>query len=168
MIVLDTAANTDCLYLVFQFFCKFNFIFFEDHSNTLKKEEKSSPYEYTATLKNILSSIEWASTPAHTQTQSGRNVYLTMSFVTLETNMSRVFVSMCCLSPTHLETTVFLFKTKKRNVFISEPNLVCLKSPRFFFFHSFVATQFLFLLHYLNSKFWPVSVGSVCVSVFFE
>lgn len=50
MIVLDTAVNIRLLILGLPVFCKFNFIFFEDHSNMLKKSFFPL-YEYTVTLK---------------------------------------------------------------------------------------------------------------------
>lgn len=53
IIVLDTEANTKLLILGLPVFCKFNFIFFEDHSNMLKKKKKKlpPPCEYTVILE---------------------------------------------------------------------------------------------------------------------
>lgn len=56
MIVLDTEANTIMLILGLPVFCKFNFIFFEDDSNMLKK--MLVPYmNILLLLKNIFSSV---------------------------------------------------------------------------------------------------------------
>lgn len=50
IIVLDTEAKNRLLILGLPVFCKFNFIFFEDHSNMLKKIP-FTPCEYTVTVK---------------------------------------------------------------------------------------------------------------------
>lgn len=57
MIVLDTEANTIMLILGLPVFCKFNFIFFEDDSNMLKKKMLVPSMNILLLLKNIFSSV---------------------------------------------------------------------------------------------------------------
>lgn len=57
IVVLDTEANTRLLILGLPVFCKFNFIFFEDHSNMLKIF--FFPYvNILLLMKNVFSRIE--------------------------------------------------------------------------------------------------------------
>lgn len=84
IIVLDTETNTRLLILILGLpvFCKFNFIFFEDHSNMLKILSLFPLCEYIVTLEKIFSpglSTE-VSPPTTTHTKKvDRNVYSTIS-----------------------------------------------------------------------------------------
>lgn len=85
IIVLDTEANTRLLILILGLpvFCKFNFIFFEDHSNMLKILSFPPLCEYIVTLKKILSpglSTEVCPPPPTHTKKVDRNVYSTISF----------------------------------------------------------------------------------------
>lgn len=92
IIVLDTEANTKLLILGLPVFCKFNFIFFEDHSNMLKIKIPFPPHgNILLLLKNIFSSIEyWVFLPTHTQ-KVDKNVYSTMSFCDFGNKLCLVF-----------------------------------------------------------------------------
>lgn len=135
-IVLDTEANTRLLILGLPVFCKFNFIFFEDDSNMLKKIILFFPcVNMLLLLKSIFSTIEyWVFFP-HTKENGQKCILNSVIFWLWKQVTSCGFVSFfCCLtkSQTHLETTALPCKTKKK--FLSEePSLLCLKSPEVFF-----------------------------------
>lgn len=77
IVVLDTEANTRLLILGLPVFCKFNFIFFEDHSNMLKIF--FFPYVNILLLvKNIFSRIEYWGVPLtpHSHKKSGQKCIL--------------------------------------------------------------------------------------------
>ena len=79
MIVLDTAANIRLLILGLPVFCKFNFIFFEDHSNTPKKKKKTTffpLYEYTVTPEKYFLQHRVLNFIPHTHTKSGQKCML--------------------------------------------------------------------------------------------
>lgn len=81
IVVLDTEANTRLLILGLPVFCKFNFIFFEDHSNMLKIF--FFPYvNILLLMKNVFSRIESWGVPLtpHSHKKVDRNVYSTISF----------------------------------------------------------------------------------------
>lgn len=95
IIVLDTEANTRLLILGLPVFCKFNFIFFEDHSNMLKKKNLPfPPCEYTVTLEKyfLQHCIEFFS---HTHKKVDKNVYSTMSFCDFGNQLCLVFLPHC-------------------------------------------------------------------------
>lgn len=103
-----------------------------------KKKKAPPPYEYTITLKKYFLQHRVVSpphlTPPTPHTQSGRNVYLTMSFC----DFGNKYVLCFCLSVLSkpkpiLKLLFFSLKPKKEMVFSKEPNLVCLKSSRLFF-----------------------------------
>lgn len=121
IIVLDTEANTRLLILGLPVFCKFNFIFFEDHSNMLKKKNTFFPHvNILLLLKNTFSSIVLNFFPTHTKKLT--KMYTQQChFVTLEISYVLCFCLIVVLSDeiedqTHLETTAFPFKNQK-NIF---------------------------------------------------
>lgn len=85
IIVLDTEANTRLLILGLPVFCKFNFIFFEDHSNMLKIFSFFPYVNILLLLKNIFSRIEYWVFSLHVH-KKGTKMYIQQCHcVTLET-----------------------------------------------------------------------------------
>lgn len=105
IIVLDTEANTRLLILGLPVFCKFNFIFFEAHSNMLKNKnkQKKTPFfpgkNILLLLKNIFSSIEyWVFFPTYTKKSGQKCIFNNVILWLWKQVMSCVFASLWCLT----------------------------------------------------------------------
>lgn len=123
-------------------FCKFNFIFFEDHSNMLKVISFFPYMNKLLLLKNIFSSIEYrAFSLPYPHTQNGQKCIRNCVILWLwKQVMFCVRALFCwCLTKSKTKPILKLLLLLKKKYFLSkEPSLVCLILPGVFFFNSFV------------------------------